>query len=418
MMIRRFAVALLALVTLGGHLQAAEPVIERVTTAVPYPRGLAIADGDLYILARGRVRGAGGVTAAIDDRAGTLYRVRLDVSEPLGDDYAAVGEAVRTNGEVVAEPTSPPFRLWDRSAAPPESDRHTDRPYCTLRYHAATQSFYLCAFSGIDMQRTKDDPIAFSKNLTDALLRYDLRTQSWHEVERHKIGAGGNYPHHDPRYNAPPHGWLNGPDNCLIIGNTLYAVAKDNNLLVAYDLSALASDPAAGPPPSRVVLGSRIRMRDGSEQELYGHSALATHGDWLYIGYRSSSVILRIKLDAKHQPVQPIVGELVATFDPYDPASGKSANLTDMCVDDKGRVYVVSAKPSRVYRFSPDPKHVFDGRTGQQPAWADMAAATANPKMKSENVLFHNGWLYITSGDGYSYQAGADGTVYRVRVTD
>jgi hypothetical protein len=61
---------------------------------------------------------------------------------------------------------------------------------------------------------------------------------------------------------------------------------------------------------------------------------------------------------------------------------------------------------------------VFCASDGAATPWVDMAAITNNPKMKSENVLFHGGWLYVTSGDGYGYQAGADGTVYRVKVTD
>ena len=38
--------------------------------------------------------------------------------------------------------------------------------------------------------------------------------------------------------------------------------------------------------------------------------------------------------------------------------------------------------------------------------------------MKSENLLYHDGHLYVTSGDGYAYQEGASGTVYRIAVTD
>lgn len=33
--------------------------LERVTTIAPFPRGLAMVDGALYVLCRGRVRGAG-----------------------------------------------------------------------------------------------------------------------------------------------------------------------------------------------------------------------------------------------------------------------------------------------------------------------------------------------------------------------
>jgi hypothetical protein len=387
--------------------------VERVTTIAPFPRGLAMVEGDLYVLCRGRVRDAGGVSAAINDQAGTLYVVDPDVTEPIT--RPEVAETVRTNGKVFALPTDPPFKLWDRSADPPQTDRRTDRPYCTLRYHAPTDSFYLCAFSGID-KPNKPGESTFSKNLTDGLLRYDRRTQSWHVVERHDIEAGGSYPHHDVSVNPPPHGWLNGPDNCLAVGNQLYAVAEDNNLLVRYDLTPWIEDPNAGPPPSESVLGAEIDLARHGRAQVYGHSALAYRDGWLYIATRTSSLIFRIRLGDDNLPVRPIRGQLLARFEPFDPRTRKSANITDIDIDDQGRVYAVSASPSRVYRFTPDPRRVFDGRTAGP--YADLAALTNNPRMKSENVLVHGGHFYVTSGDGYSYQQGAGGTVYRVPIMD
>ena len=149
------------------------------------------------------MRNAGGVSAEVEDQAGTIYVVDPEIAEPIDQDE--VGQAVRNNGQILAAPTDPPFRLWDRTAVPPESDRETDRPYCTLRYHRPTHSFYICAFSGIDKPKRPGDP-SFSKNLNDAILRYDLRTQRWHDVERHDLEAGGIYPHHNPALFAPPHG--------------------------------------------------------------------------------------------------------------------------------------------------------------------------------------------------------------------
>jgi hypothetical protein len=402
--------------TRPAHENAFRPTradLQRVTTAAPFPRGLVMLDDQLYVLCRGRVRGAGGVSAEVEDQAGTIYVVDPDIGEPVTRD--AVGKAVRTNGRVFARPTDPPFKLWNRDARPPESDRRTDRPYCTLRYHDPTDSFYLCAFSGIDKPR-QPGQASFSKNLTDAILRYDRRTQSWHEVERHDIAAGGSYPHHDVRFNAPPHGWLNGPDNCLPVQNWLYAVAKDNSRLVRYDLTPLIDDPNAGHPPSTLVLDKHVTIRGHGQQTYYGHSALAVHDGWLYIACRTSSVIFRVPLDNDGRVRTPVVGEFVARFEPFDPETLKSANLTDMDFDAAGRLYVVSAKPSRVYRFTPDPDNVFDGRTAAP--WADLAALTNNPNMKSENLLVAGDRLFITSGDGYAYQAGALGTVYRLPIRD
>ena len=392
----------------------AELIVERVTTKAPFPRGLVMLDGKLYVLCRGRVRGSGGVSAAVDDQAGTIYVVDPNVTEPVSDE---LGAAVQNNGQVFAMPTSPPFNLWDRASNPPERDRETDRPYCTLRYDEATKSFYICAFSGIDKPR-RPGQSTFSKNLTDALFRYDTRTSKWYIVERHDIEAGGSYPHHDPAHFPPPHGWLNGPDNCLVLGDTLYGVSKDNSLLVAYDLRAVQRDPEAGPPQSRVVMTQDTWLKGGERATFRGQSALAYHDGYLYIGYRTSSVILRVPVDKDMHVVEPIAAELVARFDPYESGTRASANITDMDFDEKGRLYVISAEPSRVFRFTPDPARVFDARDGRKEAWADLAGRTDNPKMKSENVLYSGGWLYVTSGDGYGYQQGAEGTVYRVKVED
>src|SRR5690606_10414558 len=200
--------------------------VERVTTRVYFPRGLAKAGEDLYVLSRGRVREYGGVSGDIDDQAGTIYKVDPTITQPISE---APTDAVKNNGEVVALPTAPPFRLFDRTVKEATEDRVTDRPYCGLRYHAHTQSFYICAFSGIDKVAKKKGDRTFSKSLTDGLLRYDSRTKKGYEGQRHDNEAGGNYPHHDPASNPRPRGWLNGPDNLLPVGNYLYAVAKDNS---------------------------------------------------------------------------------------------------------------------------------------------------------------------------------------------
>lgn len=384
--------------------------LERVTTAVPFPRGLAVVDGELYALARGRVRDSGGVVAEVDDRAGTIFRIDLSVSEPWspGDPSAAI----QGNGVVYAEPTEPPFRLWRRDSEPPQADRLTDRPYAALRYDAATDSFYICAFSGVDLGARTPSGRAFSKNLTDAILRFDRQSRTWSEIERHDHYAGGNYPHHDPAHFPPPHGWLNGPNNLVVVADGLFAAAKDNSLLVRYDLSQLAAGDDGAAPDSEWTLGTDLQLEDGTTIQLLGHSALAERGGWLYLATRTSGHIVRLPLDDSGRPAQP--GQLLALFDPFDPATGRSANITDIGFDDAGRLFVVSASPAAVHAFVPDPARVHDARGGASPPWFDLAGATDNPLMKSENLLAHDGWLYITSGDGYGYQAGAEGTIYRL----
>ena len=387
--------------------------VHRVSTAVPFPRGLEVVDGKLYALARGRVRESGGVGSDVDDKAGTIYAVDPAVAEPATSPQ--VSPAVAANASPFAVPTAPPFKLWNRTADPPTRDRETDRPYCGLRYDPVTKNFYLCAFSGID--KPEGNGSVFSKNTNDALLRYDTRTQRWYEVERHNIEAGGNYPHHDPYSKPPPHGWLNGPDNCLAVGRWLYAVSKDNSLLVRYDLDPIRTNPDAPAPPSYFVLDHKLTVKGHGLEEFQGHSMLAVHDAHLYIGYRTSSAIVRIPLDKDDLPVQPIVGELVAVFDPYDPQTRRSSNLTDMAFGRDGHLYVVSAQPSRVYRLKPDPARPFDGRTGKSKPWADLSALTNNPKMKSENVYVDAAdRVFVTSGDAYAstHYKGNGGTIYRI----
>ena len=396
-------------------LPATDVRIERVSTAVPFPRGLALVGGKLHVLCRGRARQYGGVNAGIDDQAGTLYQVDPNLARPFEEEIC---EDVANNGVVLARPTAPPFRLFDRSTRSPTDDRETDRPYCTLRWHEETQSFYICAFSGIDKDARLQNN--FSKNLSDAVLRYDMRTGSWHEIERHDIEAGGLYPHHDPARSPAPHGWLNGPDNCLAVGTGLYVVAKDNSCLVRYDLSELIENPEAGFPKSEWVLGSEVFVEGHGTRQFLGHSALASDDDWLYIAFRTTSEIVRIPIDAEGRPVQPIRAQLVARFQPWDPEQRKSANLTDIMLDSEGCLYVLSAQPARVHRFFPDPRNVYDARDPEQDAWLDMASLTGNPKMKSENILVddESGCLYITAGDAYDHESGTGGVIYRVTTSD
>lgn len=388
-------------------------LVERISTKPPFPRGLQLVDGQLIVLCRGRVRDYGGVSAAVNDQAGTLYRVDPEVAER----YAAgdPGQAVRDNGVLLAEPTSPPFKLWDRSSNPPWKDRETDRPYCGLTWHAPTSSFYICAFAGID--RDEKTGKTFTKNLSDAILRYDTRTGRWYDVERHDADKGGVYPHNDPATAKPPHGWLNGPDNCLAIGNWLYAVSKDNSRLVRYDLRAIAQDPEAGPPPSEAVFEERLEIRGHGTTWISGHSALGVHGNWLYVATRTSGHLVRLKLDETMSPVKPHEIELIALFDAFDPKTKKSGNCSDLSIGTDGDVYAISMQPTKVYRIRPDPKAVFDAREGKAQPYFDLAKLTNNPKMKGENLLVDpQGRVYVTSGDAYSYHEGAGGVVWRVTV--
>lgn len=427
----QFGLVLLAFLSAAvpfGNIRAQTPdrraplEVRLVSSAVPFPRGLVLKDGDLYVVARGRVRDSGGVDVRLDDRAGTLWVVDPTVSEPLH----ANGEAVARNGRLFAEPTDPPFKLLDRSLQHATDDERTDRPYCGLRWHERSGSFFICAFSGIDLAAS--DPAAaeagaFRKNYTDAVLRFDTRTGRWSEIERHDPAAGANYPHQGPLPDDHPplSGWAKGPDNLVVIGDTLVVAAKDNSRLIAYDLRQLISDPDAAPPAGKLVLGEEVFI-NGQPRQVLGHSALAYCDGWLYVAFRTTSEVIRlpvVKEVAGAFAVDPRKAELLALFDPWIPESGRpSANLTDIALGPDGDVFVVSAHPARIFRFAPDAHHVHDFRSGRGQPWIDLAAATDNPQMKSENLLVaDDGSVFVTSGDAYGREPGLGGAIYVIRET-
>ncbi|MCO5166349.1 MAG: hypothetical protein M9894_08295 [Planctomycetes bacterium] len=416
-MTRTRRVALLLLVALAAPAAADDGRLrlERVTTAVPWPRGLAfLDDGRLVVLARGRHRRAGGPDPRIADRAGSLFLVDPEVAEPA---RGPAGDAVAKNARLLAAPTAPPFRLWD-PATPPGDDALMDRPYCTLAWDPASRNLFVCAFSGVDGADG-----AFRKNATDALFRHDLRTGRWAVVEQHRpdvvpLAALGpdvsseHYPHHDPARSPPPHGWLNGPDGCAVAGEFLYAVAKDNSVLAQYDLAALRRDPDAPPPPSRVVLGDEVVLRDGSRLRVEGHSALAVGEGWLYVGFRTTSQVIRLPLDGRGDLVRPVVGELIARFAPWDPAARRSDDLMDLALAPDGALFVATARTGRVWRVVPDPARPFEAR-GAAP-WLDLRALTGDPAARVGNIAFDaRGRLYVCSGS-YAGGDGTAGVVYRV----
>ena len=374
---------LMMLVLLGAD--PAGPRVSTVTSAVPFPRGLAVVDGELHVLARGRVRGQGGADATLDDRAGTIFVVDPD-ADPA------------TNVRVVAEP-GPPMRLLRRDAIPATLDAETDRPYCTLRWHEATRSFYICAFSGIDKADVGDGTGDFRKNATDAVLRFDTRTGRWYELDRHEPGRP--YPMEGGR------GLLKGPDNLLVVGDTLYVAAKDNHLVAAYDLSPLIDDPEATVGPGRVVLGRDVPTVGGPATPALGPSGLASDGTHLFVAYRTSGEILRLPLDDLPAPAT-----VLARFPAWDQATGVSADLTDLSLGPDGHLYAVTAQPAKIHRVPTEP-------AAELPAferpWFDLAAAVGRPRLKAENLLVDaSGRVLVTTGDAYNRSDGLAGTVYMI----
>ncbi|MFQ5505603.1 MAG: hypothetical protein ACE5F1_12515 [Planctomycetota bacterium] len=404
---------------------ASRILLERVTAGVPWPRGLAWVDGRLLVLARGRHRRAGGIDPRIPDQCGTLLIVDPDVAEPVVAGKPA-SDKVRRNAKLLAPPQGPPFQLYD-GRDDPSSDTRLDRPYCTLIYDPGSRNLILCGYSGVDLPGAR-----FRKNATDSIHRYDLRSKRWYAVEMHdasvvppeKLGyvvPNQYYPHHDPLASPPPHGWLNGPDGGCVAGRFLYCVGKDNHSVVQYDLKEIDADPDAGPPESRLVLGPRVRVRHPGgeeEMELLGPSAAAVFGRYLYLGYRTSSVVVRLRIDAEGRILEPAVGELIAVFEPWDAERKRSANLIDIAFNGSGELFVSCAKEGRIWRVGrPDPERVFNGNDqGARPTSAapyiDLRRYTGK-KTGCGNILFDDrDRLYICVGN---YDAGPTlaGAVYR-----
>lgn len=399
--------------------------LERVSTAVPWPRGLVFAEGSLIALARGRHRRDGGPDASIPDRAGTLFKIDPGLAEPVVKGRLA-GPEVRANGAVLVEPTAPPFRLWQPSAEP-LGDRLTDRPYCTLAWDADSRNFIICGYSGIDSSKGR----GFRKNATDSVLRYDLRSRRWRIIEAHdpsKVAAADqsavvpndSYPHHDPELEAAPHGWLNGPDGAEVAGRYLYVVAKDNSLLTRYDLRGIRRDPAAPPPPSRVVLRDRapVRGRDGRVrvEAVAGHSSLAVWGGYLYIGFRTTSQVLRFPLREDGALARPVVGERVAQLAPYDAATRYGADLMDIAFSPRGELYISGGYNGVVWRVgAPDPARPF--RSAESEPFLDLRALTGRPRAKCGNITFGpDGFLYLACGNNdVGPETRLRGVIYRAR---
>lgn len=403
--------------------------LERVTAGVPWPRGLAWADDGLVVLARGRHRRAGGIDPSIDDMSGSLLRVDPNISEPVRPGVGA-SEKTRRNAKLLVAPTGSPFYLYD-GRPDPISDTRMDRPYCTLVWDPASRNFFICGFSGVDLPGGK-----FRKNATDSIHRYDMRSQRWESVELHdptvvpeseltNVVPNRYYPHHDPAKNPAPHGRLNGPDGGCVAGRWFYALGKDNHVVVRYDLAAIRKDAAAPAPHSEVALDPYVRLSyPGGERDvaLFGPSAIAYHDSWLYIGYRTTSAIVRYRLDEDHRVVEPR-GELVAVFEPWSPERRRSANVIDIAFNSKGELYVSCAGQGRIWKIGkPSAERPFygddqSGRATSAKPLIDLAKHRGK-KAACGNLLFDDlDRLYVCVGN-YDADRRIAGAVYRAVELD
>jgi len=365
----------------GAAASAADSAVslQRVSTAVPWPRGIVWHEGKLLVLARGVHRSAGGPNPEIADQGGTIFELDPTVFEPVVAGQAP-GEAVRANGRVLVRPSEPPFKLWDR-IAPAIRDTLTDRPYAGLVKDPVSRSLFVLAFSGID---TAETPY-MRKNATDAVHRYDMRSGLWHVVENHdqtavpaeKLGQWiGNetYPHHDPGANPPPHGLANGPCGGWVVGRYLYVTAKDNSALIQYDLAELQRSGATGPPPARFIFNRSgphddpfLQTRDHGNMYVEGACAVTAHEGMLYVAFRTTSQVVRFPIDSDGDVVQPIVAEYLAQFDPYEKQGegySRSADIFDMRTDSRGNLYVSCNGQGTIGRRDADAVGVLNARKG------------------------------------------------------
>jgi hypothetical protein len=406
-------------------------IVQRVTTAVPWPRGAVWNDGKLWILARGVHRSAGGPNPDIQDLAGNIFEVDPNIHEPV-EKGVAPSDAVRTNGRVIAEATSPPFRLWTRQM-PVTSDTLTDRPYAGLLHDPISQSLFVICFSGIDIEA---EP-RFRKNATDAVHRFSLKTGKWYPFESHdhtrvpveslgKTVAVDTYPHHDPAKNAPPHGLANGPCGGWIVGRYLYITAKDNSALIQYDLDEVRKNPDAGAANGRYVFHRAspkddpfLRTKSHGMMYVEGPGAVTTFGDQMYVAFRTTSQVVRFPITKDGDVVRPIVAEYLAQFDPYE-KDGEGYTTTpdffDMRADSTGRIFLSCNQQGAIWEIPTDPSRFLDARKGTkaQP-YVNLRKLTPHERSTAGNFVFDpNDNLYICTGNKDLPEGNIRGAVYRV----
>jgi hypothetical protein len=412
---------------------AAATGIQRVTTAVPWPRGIVWKDGKLLVLARGVHRSAGGPNPEIQDLAGNIFEVDPNVHEPLVKGTPP-GEAVRANARLLAEATSPPFHLWSR-ALPSTSDTLTDRPYAGLLLDEPSNNLFVICFSGIDLL---DKPF-FRKNATCAVHRYNLQTRKWYAFEAHDPTRvpveqlavwvpNDTYPHHDPAQNKPPHGMANGPCGGWIVGKYLYVAAKDNSALVQYDLTETRRNPEAPPPPGRYVF-RRSGPQDDPFLETKGHGnmyvegtcAVAAHAGWMYVAFRTTSQIVRFPITADGDVVRPIVAEYLAQFDAYEYAGNeytKSADIFDMRINSRGDCFVSCNGQGTLWRIpaADQGKRVLNARKGtEENPYVNLRELTDHDKSTCGNFCFDpEDNVYICTGNEDTPEDNLRGAIYRV----
>jgi WD40 repeat protein len=194
--------------------------------------------------------------------------------------------------------------------------------------------------------------------------------------------------------------------------------------VVSYDLQELRKNPKAPPPESKIALGPKLLIRAGGKLRkiaALGPSALAVRDGYLYVGYRTTSVILRFPLRKDGSLQNSKNGELIAVFEPFDPKTQRSANLIDMAFNPNGELFVSCSKEGRIWNIGkPDPSQVFQGND-QSPGRPTSAAPFADlrvllgKKTACGNILFDkDGRLFLCAGNYDTPSRKLAGVIYRV----
>jgi len=408
-------------------------VLERVTTGVPWPRGIVWHEGKLMVLARGVHRSAGGPQPDIDDLAGSIFEVDPNVFETVVKGTAPT-EAVRRNGRIIVTATTPPFRFWDRRT-PPTLDTLTDRPYAGLILDPESRNAFVLAYSGIDL---KDAP-AFRKNASDAIHRFNFDTKRWYPFEAHdpsvvpesELGLfvpNDTYPHSDPAKTPPPHGLANGPCGASIVGDFLYVTAKENSALIQYPLAEVRRNPDAGPPR-----GNYIFRREGPQGDIFlqtkghgnmyveGPGAVVAHDGYMYVAFRTTSQVMRFPVTKNGDVVKPIVAEYLAQFDAYQKEGEgytRSADFFDLRVNHLGEVFISCNAQGTIWKIPTDGSALLDARKGTtEKPYVNLNQLTDHEKSSAGNFCFDpQGNMYICTDNKDAENGKIRGVIYRVPV--
>lgn len=174
-----------------------------------------------------------------------------------------------------------------------------------------------------------------------------------------------------------------------------------------YPIGDIRETPSSSPPVAEVFLNKDVAV-DGWAGDLLGPSGFAYKDGYLYVGYRTSSVIARFQIS---DSVEQVTGELVADFSKVE---GK-VDIIDMAFDLKGFLLVSTASMGGVWGVAPDPEQPFQP-LNRTPNAIDLRALTGNEKTKCSNIAVDShGRVYICSNNHDSEQIAPSivGTIYR-----